>query len=329
MASPTTALTAAMTLVQSRPPPSISQDTMRELHGRTFSSINKTYMLPTDDKEFDRLSLQHFMLRTLVGGLLPLPKDVVDGLLDRDDAAVLDVGSGSGHWAVDIAQQYSHVRVVGFDLVPARPASTPDNCTFVQGDAHRDLAPFAGTFDIVHCRAMATGSVDFAHVVREMTRCLRPGGLLMLAGGDLGLYTTGGARASGTESHFARLLLKVRAADERRGVRARSADFATFLAAQPGVSKPPSYRAFYCPIGWPGDGDLEREDGEFLGAMMLRNAQTFAPAWRPLLLNQGHPRASVEEWIKRAEDELRTPASKKLYTKWHYSWVYKDGSGDT
>lgn len=45
-----------------------------------------------------RLNIQHTMLHILVGGLLPVPDDLVRGLLAKDDAAVLDVGSGSGHW---------------------------------------------------------------------------------------------------------------------------------------------------------------------------------------------------------------------------------------
>lgn len=48
------------------------------------------------------------MLRVLLGGLLPVPDEVVRGLLARENAAVLDVGSGSGHWYVCPLQRYSH-----------------------------------------------------------------------------------------------------------------------------------------------------------------------------------------------------------------------------
>lgn len=199
-------------------------------------------------------------------------------------------------------------------------------------------------------RCLRPGTSD-AHLVRSSANSspypLYPtGGLFVLCGGDLGLCNVRKQRASAAESSFVRLLQQVRAVDETRGVRARSQDFPALIVSAGGREMLESeYRAYHCPIGWPGlPEDGLGENGELLGTLMLRNAkasniwrtrlqcsvlmkvwtQTFVPSWTPLLVSQGHPRASVDEWVRRAEDELRGP-SKMMYTKWHYSWAFKDG----
>ena len=48
--------------------------------------------------------------------------DIVNNLLaKREDTqpAVLDIGTGSGTWAIDLANEFPHVQVVGMDIVPA------------------------------------------------------------------------------------------------------------------------------------------------------------------------------------------------------------------
>ena len=50
-------------------------------------------------------------------------EDVRRVLAPRKDSerqpAVLDIGSGSGSWMVDMAKMFPHADVVGIDLVPA------------------------------------------------------------------------------------------------------------------------------------------------------------------------------------------------------------------
>lgn len=37
--------------------------------------------------------------------------------------AILDLGTGSGAWAIGVAKQIPHAAVVGLDLVPVNPSS--------------------------------------------------------------------------------------------------------------------------------------------------------------------------------------------------------------
>jgi len=312
-----------MTQVPAVIPP--MHDALRELHGRIFNQ-DKIYMLPADETEMDRLSLQNLTLRLLIGGPTPLDDRVLNNILcprDGHTPAIIDVGSGSGIWTVDIARQYPQARVVGFDLAPGQPLSTPTNCIFMQGDADRDLDQFAGQFDIVHCRSMAHGTTDFAHVLRQMTKCLRPGGLLVLAGGDLRIYDEHKQPiADPSKSAVARLLLEVQAVDAKRGAATVKSDaFFGHLQRAPELVDV-QQRAYHCPIKWAGLPEDNLADGERLGRLMKQNCEVFVHAWKPLLLTARVPPDLVDEWIRKAEEEL-AGVSRRCYTKWHYAWAFK------
>jgi tRNA G46 methylase TrmB len=65
-------------------------------------------MLPSDDAEINRLDFQHYMLRYALRGnyLAPLTRP----------RGILDVGSGTGRWAMEMAAQYPEASVVGVDI---------------------------------------------------------------------------------------------------------------------------------------------------------------------------------------------------------------------
>ena len=89
----------------------------RQENGRTYHAFKDgSYLIPNDGTENDRLDFQHeVFLRTLNGKLhlAPIPEDVQN---------VLDVGTGTGLWAMDFANQYPSARVVGTDLSPIQPS---------------------------------------------------------------------------------------------------------------------------------------------------------------------------------------------------------------
>jgi cyclopropane fatty-acyl-phospholipid synthase-like methyltransferase len=50
---------------------------------------------------------------------------------------ILDVGTGTGIWAIDAADKYPSADVVGTDLSPIQPSWVPPNCRFEVDDAER------------------------------------------------------------------------------------------------------------------------------------------------------------------------------------------------
>jgi demethylmenaquinone methyltransferase/2-methoxy-6-polyprenyl-1,4-benzoquinol methylase len=94
----------------------------------------------------------------------------------------LDVGTGTGALARDLAGAVSRGRVVGLDFAPAmlalagaRRAETSAALAFVQGDGLR--LPFAGgSFDCVTSGFAVRNMADLRAAFAEQARVLRPGG---------------------------------------------------------------------------------------------------------------------------------------------------------
>ncbi|KAK2757483.1 methyltransferase domain-containing protein [Colletotrichum kahawae] len=100
-----------------------------EEFGRTYHRYKEgKYFLPNDEQEQGRLDLQHAIaLRILDGklGLAPVDKP----------HRVLDIGTGTGIWAIEFADQNPESEVLGSDLSPIQPEYVPAYCRFEIDDA--------------------------------------------------------------------------------------------------------------------------------------------------------------------------------------------------
>jgi ubiquinone/menaquinone biosynthesis C-methylase UbiE len=137
------------------------------------------YLLPKDEKEFERLDYQHFILRRVLKGNTFAP---VHPLL-RKPCHVLDVGCGTGRWGCEIAAAYPQTQIIGFDLEGiSRMVPTSPNYQFCQGNL-LDGLPFATQqFHYVHQRLLVAAiPLDkWLWVVRELRRVTYPGGWVEL-----------------------------------------------------------------------------------------------------------------------------------------------------
>ncbi|KAK5654068.1 hypothetical protein OQA88_7748 [Cercophora sp. LCS_1] len=144
----------------------------REIHGRTYHNYkNAEYWGPNDGVQNDALEFHHHMMVLLhEGKLFRAPVE--------NPQAVLDVGTGTGIWAVEVAEKFPSAEVIGTDLSPIQPVWCPPNCRFELDDVTKPWVYQDNSFDFIHIRCMLGSVGDWTELYREAYRCLKPGGWL-------------------------------------------------------------------------------------------------------------------------------------------------------
>ncbi|KAK4442108.1 putative methylase [Podospora aff. communis PSN243] len=142
----------------------------RKVHGRTFQNFKDVdHWAPNDDAHNDALDLHHHMT-------LLLHDDKLHVAPIENPKRVLDVGTGTGIWAIDFADQYPSAQVIGTDLSPTQPAWTPPNCKFELEDATLEWTFPDNSFDFVHISYLLGCIEDWQSLYEQVYRCLKPGG---------------------------------------------------------------------------------------------------------------------------------------------------------
>ncbi|KAJ6622905.1 S-adenosyl-L-methionine-dependent methyltransferase [Mycena sp. CBHHK59/15] len=288
------------------------QSNLQHSHGRGMNTLSEQYRLPADSKEMDLIS----------GGLYPssLGSKVTELLSPAGPSrAILDVGCGSGIWAIEMAEAFPHAQVIGVDLASDVKLPAPPNFRFVQMDITLDLPPSLNEvgYDIIHARCVTGHLKDPATFVQMAHKALKPGGLLILGdacrstGTDkkelLPLYPNIDYSESDLQSRswfagWQDLWFKI-CYDNYQSVDA-------LIQGHGGLSLIHGKR-YFAPISWPGAG---LEYGEMLGQYSYTNMLGFSRAAIPALLACGEFSSSeVEEWMGCIEKEF---ISKHLYMPW-------------
>ncbi|KAI1850364.1 hypothetical protein JX266_004222 [Neoarthrinium moseri] len=137
-----------------------------EEFGRTFHKYKEgKYFLPNDEQEID---LQHRIALQVLDWKLYLAP------IDRPHR-VLDVGTGSGIWAIEFSDQSPESDVLGTDLSPIQPEYVPANCRFEIDDVEDEWI-YSHKFDYVHGRYMCAFLTDFPKLFGQAYDNLNPGG---------------------------------------------------------------------------------------------------------------------------------------------------------
>lgn len=120
--------------------------------------------------------MQHHEFQLIFSGRLytaPIPQDKV---LHR----VLDVGTGTGIWAIDFADDHPESSVLGVDLSPIQPAFLPPNVRFEVDDIEATWT-FSQKFDFIYSRMMMCSFDNYPRFFEQAFENLEPGGFLEMA----------------------------------------------------------------------------------------------------------------------------------------------------
>ncbi|KND87017.1 hypothetical protein TOPH_08370 [Tolypocladium ophioglossoides CBS 100239] len=141
--------------------------------GRRYHTFkNGRYPIPNDDQEQDREDMKHAMLMELTDGTL-----FYSPIGDRPQS-ILDIGTGTGIWAIEVGDKFPSARVCGIDLTPIQPLWVPPNVEFLVDDCEQDWLP--RDVDLVHFRFVAVILKDIPGTLKHAYESLRPGGWIEL-----------------------------------------------------------------------------------------------------------------------------------------------------
>nr|XP_036578046.1 methyltransferase domain-containing protein [Colletotrichum truncatum]KAF6785176.1 methyltransferase domain-containing protein [Colletotrichum truncatum] len=146
-------------------------------NGRTYHKYKDgKYWAPNDDRENERLDLVHNLyLRTFNDCLGTAPPNEPDSKVGR----VLDVGTGTGIWAIDFGDEHPDAEVIGVDLSASQPSFVPPNVRFEIDDIEESWT-FSQPFDYIHSRMMKGSIRDWKNFLQNCYDNLSPGGYLEL-----------------------------------------------------------------------------------------------------------------------------------------------------
>ncbi|RMD41190.1 hypothetical protein DV735_g3969, partial [Chaetothyriales sp. CBS 134920] len=140
-----------------------------EENGRSYHAFKAgKYLLPNDEAEQERMDIHHYAISVALGDrLFYAPLD--------NPTAVVDIGTGTGAWAIDVADTFPSAYVLGTDLSPIQPTYVPTNLEFQVADMD-DPWDMDNRFDLVHTRNLHFNVKSWPKFYEEAFRSLRPGG---------------------------------------------------------------------------------------------------------------------------------------------------------
>lgn len=148
-----------------------------EENGRKYPAYGRNmYGLPIDEKEQERNNMQHSKFKLIIGGGLHLAP------ISNEPMNVLDLGTGSGIWAIEFADQYESAVVTGVDIAPVQPTWIPPNCRFEVSDIEDDWMFTKNSFDFIHARELIMAVRDWDRLFKQAFDHLRPGACLEIGG---------------------------------------------------------------------------------------------------------------------------------------------------
>ncbi|KAJ0158247.1 hypothetical protein CTA2_12001 [Colletotrichum tanaceti] len=104
---------------------------------------------------------------------------------------VLDLGTGTGQWAIDFADAYPGAEVIGVDLSAIQPELLPANCSFEIDDLELDWE-WNQPFDYIFNRSVAGGWSNFRSIIQKAYDNLEPGGYFEIQDLELPSYCDDG-----------------------------------------------------------------------------------------------------------------------------------------
>jgi SAM-dependent methyltransferase len=255
------------------------------------------YLLPRNDDEAVRLYMQHKLMSVIFGDNMMAPHT-------PPPKRILEVGCGTGHWAIEVAQEYPLSQVIGIDITPptvnVQHPMYPKNCVFEQRNLFDPLPYIPESFDYIHMRFMSS-SIPLARwdeILTKWIHLLQPGGWLE--------WVETGEEIEPTGPGFQTMFWAWKEVAARHGHEARPGDHLTEVFQRCGYTQVQSTTAEVS-IGRHGQG---------VGHMTALDGVAIFRAFRPLMVSS-HVLTDIE--ADRCEQQMQEELEdfdSPYYPKW-------------
>ncbi|KAH8800399.1 S-adenosyl-L-methionine-dependent methyltransferase [Xylogone sp. PMI_703] len=135
-----------------------------------FHADSTFYPFPNDENEQNRDDIKHAMTVMLCGGRLYFAP------IGQNPQSILDLGTGTGIWAIEMADRFPSATVEGVDLSAIQPTFVPPNLKFIVDDIEGEWVYPPNSIDYVHCRHVAQTIKNKPLLLQRALEALRPGG---------------------------------------------------------------------------------------------------------------------------------------------------------
>ncbi|KAK2775292.1 methyltransferase domain-containing protein [Colletotrichum kahawae] len=151
-------------------------------YGRRYHAYRQgAYAFPNDEPELNRLDLAHVLMFKSIGYRLYLAP-----IRPETTQRILDIGTGTGIWAIQMADLFPHAEVIGTDLSAVQPEWLPSNVKFIIDDVESAWID-PKKYDYIFVRYMLVSIADWPRLIANIFDHLTPGGYAEFQDMD-GLY---------------------------------------------------------------------------------------------------------------------------------------------
>ncbi|KAH7123137.1 S-adenosyl-L-methionine-dependent methyltransferase [Dactylonectria macrodidyma] len=279
-------------------------------NGRRYHAFHEgAYLVPNDDEEQERMDLGHHIYRLILGGKLHLAPIT-------NPQRILDLGTGTGIWAIDMADEFPDAEVLGTDLSPIQPQWTPVNCKFEVDDFESEWV-YHKPFDFIHARELGGCITSNEWLFHQAFQHLAPGGYLEMQAVYPCFVSDDDTAEKAT--HAQSWMETLCEGSKRFGKpldgalewedKMRSVGFVDVRR-----------EVYKLPIGeWPKDPKL-KEIGRFQSVQESRLIESYTPALFSRVL--GWNAAEIQVFIAKVKEDLRDP-SIHIYLPVYFVWARK------